>query len=66
MKILFLTVLCIAAVVYVIKAVVWAIRADRVQRARGETIDEADDIAVMRRFHETLEGTLDQIRKRGG
>jgi steroid 5-alpha reductase family enzyme len=61
MRTLIIVVFLVAMVVFVVKAVFWAIRVDRAQRA---AIDEADEIAVMRKFHETLDGTLDQIRKR--
>jgi hypothetical protein len=40
----------------------WAIRADRKQKL---AIEEADEIAAIRKFHETLDGTLDMILRRG-
>jgi len=44
------------------RATRWAIRVDR---ARKDAIDEADEIAAIRRFHETLDGTLDKILRKG-
>jgi len=52
----------IALAVVFYRALRWAIRVDR---ARKDAIDEADEIAAIRRFHETLDGTLDKILRKG-
>lgn len=62
MNIIFLTLLSIASVVAFYKAVRWSLRVDRLQR---DAISEADEIAAIRKFHETIDGTLALILKRG-
>jgi hypothetical protein len=43
-------------------AIRWGIRADREQRLAAES---ADEIAAIRKFHESLDGTIDMILRRG-
>jgi hypothetical protein len=49
------------------QALRWAIQADRAQAGRVQpaALDEADEIAAMRKFHESLDGTIDMILRRG-
>ena len=52
-----------AVVLYVaVRMVVWAVRVDRLER---DALNEADEIAAIRRFHETIDGTIDLILRRG-